>query len=71
MNLQDALDQIDLYDDRLIPNEIISLSLAKDRVQRYIHDGHHREARGGLRILQIMWQGLTGDEPIDTGWGSL
>jgi hypothetical protein len=67
----DDLDQIDLYDERLLQSEIVGLSLCKDRIQRYVHDGLIHEAEGATRVLQIMWQSLTGEEPIDTGWGRI
>ncbi len=71
MSLQDDLDLVNLFDDRLTVQVAVTLTLCKDRAQRFIHDGMPREAAGAVRVLLIMWQCAICEEPINTGFGRL
>jgi len=65
------LDHVDAFDPRLTHEESVGIHMCLDKIERYIAKGRLMEAQGARSMVLIMWQALTKEPLIDTGWGEL
>jgi hypothetical protein len=69
-----SLEQVDIYDEELLPLEAAALAMMLAKREAYVEQGRAKEAHGLGTGIWIMWNTLKGYLPPtepETYWGTL